>query len=972
MQFLFRRKIGTRMNEVLEKLDAVAAERAKFHLSEMAFLERPTEVAAAAATRETGSIMNKSQVYGREEDTAKIVDILVNQVNDNEEISILPVIGVGGLGKTTFAQLVYNDERVVRHFEKRIWVCVSDNFDVKTLLKAMIESWSESASDLVHLDTLQRRLWGVLNNKRYLLVLDDVWNEDQERWCELKKVVACGSTGSSIIVTTRLKKVADIMRTLPSHQLTGLSDENCWMLMRERAFSQEREEYPNLDAIGKKIANKCAGVPLAAKALGGLLRFKRDEKEWNYVKESEIWELPEETLILPALRLSYRHLPLALRPCFAYCAVFPKDSRIEKRELIFMWMAHGYISSRGALEVEDVGNEVCNELVLRSLLHYVPNPVTKKLDLIMHDLLHDLAISIMENKIPGRQVQRTNVGSAFDDKIRQVNLRKKIVAFPTSNQSEMDMSFILKNFSRLRVLDASKTRINEPLSAVGNLKHLRHLNLSGTEICSLPESLCSLWNLHVLNLDGCKNLEALPKKTRYLVNLRHLFLEDCDSLREMPSKIRELTNLVTLSQFVVGGGGRSDELEELQCSNLGGKLKLSHLERVKNPMDAKKANLAEKTNLRHLKLHWLWESMEEDIAIDEKVLEALEPHPNLETLDIKGFRGRCFPVWMSSSTLNKLVGIEITFCHKCLRLPQLGELPHLKTLTLYNMARLEYVIEEEEVVQSGSARRFASLETLYLRFLPEIKGFVKEQAATRSTEAFPNLEYLYVEGCSSLTLPPLSTFFKKLKILNCGILLAASLSKADLRNLTNLSVDFEENSVETCTITVEALQSLTNLKLLGICRAYANGLSLPEQGLQHLTALEELHIFKCRELEELPPEGFKHLGCLRKVYLRYLPKMVRVPKALRHLSSSLEYLSLTGLPQLSSLPDWLGDLTSLLTLGVYKCLNVASVPASIRGMPNLRCLTVRECPELERRCERETGADWHKISHIPHLQIGEQ
>ncbi|EYU23338.1 hypothetical protein MIMGU_mgv1a019519mg [Erythranthe guttata] len=818
MQLLFRRKIGTRMNEVLEKLDAVAAERAKFHLREMAFLERPTEVAAAASARETGSILNKSQVYGREEDTAKVVDILVNQVNDNEEISILPVIGVGGLGKTTFAQLVYNDERVVRHFEKRIWVCVSDNFDVKTLLKAMIESWSsESASDLVHLDTLQRRLWGVLNNKRYLLVLDDVWNEDQERWCELKKVVACGSTGSSIIVTTRLKKVADIMRTLPSHQLTGLSDENCWMLMRERAFGQEREEYPNLEAIGKKIANKCAGVPLAAKALGGLLRFKRDEKEWNYVKESEIWELPEEeTLILPALRLSYRHLPLALRPCFAYCAVFPKDSRIEKRELIFMWMAHGYISSRGALEVEDVGNEVCNELVLRSLLHYVPNPVTKKLDLIMHDLLHDLALSIMENKIPGRQVQRT----------------------------------------------------------MGNLIHLRHLNFSGTEICSLPESLCSLWNLHVLNLDSCKNLEALPKKTRYLVNLRHLFLEDCDSLREMPSKIRELTNLVTLSQFVVGGVGRGDELEELQRSNLGGKLKLSHLERVKNPMDAKKANLAEKTNLLHLKLHWLWESMEEDIAIDEKVLEALEPHPNLETLDIKGFRGRCFPVWISS--------------------------------------------------------------------------------------------------CSSLTLPPLSTFFKKLKILNCGILLAASLSKADLRNLTYLSVDFEENSVETCTITVEALQSLTNLKLLGICRAYANGLSLPEQGLQHLTALEELHIFKCRELEELPPEGFKHLSCLRKVYLRYLPKMVSVPKALRHLSSSLEYLSLTGLPQLSSLPDWLVDLTSLLTLGIYKCPNVASVPASIRGMTNLRCLTVRECPELERRCERETGADWHKISHIPHLQIGEQ
>ncbi|KAL9167286.1 hypothetical protein ABFS82_05G085500 [Erythranthe guttata] len=862
----------------------------------------------------------------------------------------------------------------------------------------MIESGGGSASDLMHLDTLQRVLWELLNNKRYLLVLDDVWNEDQEKWSELRNAMSCGSTGSSIIVTTRLKKVADIMGTLPPHYLKGLSNEHCWMLMRERAFGHEKEEFPSLEAIGMQIVNKCAGVPLAAKALGGLLRFKRTEKEWNYVKESEIWELPhEETLILPALRLSYHHLPLSLRQCFAYCAVFPKDTFIRKEELIFMWMAHGYISSKGALEVEDVGNGICNELVLRSLLQYVPH--TNNSTLIMHDLVHDLAQSIMENKVPGTQVQRTNFRSAVSSsKIRQVNLRKKFILFPTSNQPEMDMPLVLNNFLRLRILDASYTGIENLPYVVGNLKHLRHLNLSGSEIRSLPDSLCSLWNLHVLNLDGCRKLEALPKKMRYLINLRHLFLEDCESLTEMPSKIGELTSLRTLSLFIVGHN-KDSLLEELKCLKLGGKLRIRNLERVKNPMDAKKATLAEKENLRHLCLEWKPEntasksSEEEDIVRDEKVLEALESHPNLETLDIKGFRGRCFPVWMSNSTLEKLVGVYLKNCENCLHLPQLGELPHLKSLSLKNLARVEYILEDQSGNRSTSVQQFPSLETLYLTTLPKMKGLLKEQVTMGSAEAFPNLEELQILDCSSLKLPPLSSSLKKLKKLGCSSLTLASLSEVDLNTLTELFVDFKENTATS--ISIETLQSLTNLKKLEIYKA-CDELSIPEQGmraltslahlrikecdtlrcfpegwLRHLTALEELEIFECRELVELP-EGIKHLHNLKKVGLYKLPKLVGVPKALNHLSSSLLSLILSRLPELSSLPEWLGDMKSLQSLGIYQCPKVTSLPGSIRGMTNLRYLWIKKCPELEMRCQREKGEDWHKIAHIPHPEIGER
>ncbi|KAL7137584.1 hypothetical protein ABFS83_10G102700 [Erythranthe nasuta] len=455
----------------------------------------------------------------------------------------------------------------------------------------------------------------------------------------------------------------------------------------------------------------------------------------------------------------------------------------------------------------------------------------------------------------------------------------------------------------------------------------------------------------------------------------------------MPTKIGELTCLKTLSRFIVGCD-RGNGLEELQCLNLGGELGLHHLERVTNPMDAKKANLAEKTNLRHLKLYWQLRSGKENIDIDEKVLEALEPPPNLETLLIEGFRGRCFPVWMSNSTMKKVVRIDISSCESCMHLPQLGKLPHLKYLRLKNLARVEYIIEDQSGNPLRSVQQFPSLESLDLQYLDNLKGLLKEQVMTGSAEAFPNLEQLDILDCNSLIIPPLSLSLKKLKKLECDSLNLASLSK--LEAVTDLNVNFWNTF--TC-ITVETLQSLTNLKKLEILAA--DDMSLPEEGmralksltslyinycekltcwpqgwLRHLTALEELEIIECPEVVELPEEEVKYLKFLKKVNLHGLRKMEYLPKALQHLSSSLQHLYLNDLPQLSSLPDWLGDFTSLEVLTIIECPKVTSLPTRIRGMTNLQYLWIWKCPELERRCEKENGEDWQNIQHIPRLFIG--
>ncbi|XP_028052171.1 putative disease resistance protein RGA3 [Camellia sinensis] len=257
----------------------------------------------------------------------------------------------------------FNDERVKHHFDPKIWVYVSQYFDVKMVINATIESANGKRCKAVDLDSLQRRLHDMLKGKRYLIVLDDVWDEDPDKWDALKYSLACGSKGVSVIITTRLEKFASIMGTIPTHRLSFLSDEDCWFLFKQRPFRRRNEELPNLVAIRKEIMKKCGGEPLAAKSLGGLTRFKSEENEWIYVMESEIWNLlQDQNSILPVFRLIYFNLPLESRRCFAYCTIFTKGSSIEKEDLIHLRMANGYISCKGGRELEDIGDQIWNEL----------------------------------------------------------------------------------------------------------------------------------------------------------------------------------------------------------------------------------------------------------------------------------------------------------------------------------------------------------------------------------------------------------------------------------------------------------------------------------------------------------------------------------------------------------------------------------------------------------------------------------
>jgi hypothetical protein len=280
-----------------------------------------------------------------------------------------------------------------------------------------------------------------LQGKRYLLILDDVWNEDSEKWDSLRSCLLGinQNNGNNIIVTTRSNKVAQIMETIPRHELKKLSEDECWFIFKKKAFANERIPLtPDLEAIGRKIAKRCGGVPLAARVLGGMMCFKEDKSEWLSIQNSKTWDsMDDNNGVFPILKLSFDHLPTpSLKQCFAYCSIFPKDFVIEKKLLVQHWMAEGFLqpSQRNFSTMEDIGNKYFDFLLANSLFQDLKKDFYGDIrSCKMHDLVHDLALSISKSETLNLE------GNLGDDvsHIRRLSLISNGQTTPTIPLSKM-------------------------------------------------------------------------------------------------------------------------------------------------------------------------------------------------------------------------------------------------------------------------------------------------------------------------------------------------------------------------------------------------------------------------------------------------------------------------------------------------------------------------------------------------------
>ncbi|XP_017976188.1 PREDICTED: putative disease resistance protein RGA3 [Theobroma cacao] len=565
----FRFRMAHKIKKVTERFGQIAALKANFHLAERHY---DTRHLVMGLDRETHSFVQAADIIGRDEDKEKIIKTLMQDPTDGEGISVLPIVGIGGLGKTALAKLVYNDERVDRHFELKMWVCVSDDFDLKRLMIKIIKAaegldgnWSN-----MDLDQLQKVFRDCLDEKKYLLILDDLWNENPIKWDELKQLLVQGAKGSKIVVTTRSNHVAEIMGTISTHNLQGLSEKESLCLILQFASKKgEINQYQNLVKIGEEIVKKCNGVPLVLKTLGSLLLSKISEDDWKFVRDSDMWKLvQEENSIFPVLKLSYDQLPPYLKPCFAYLSVVPKDYELNDMEVIHFWMAHDLLHSSNENEdPEGIGRRYLNNLSSKSFFQdFDQNIVFQYFK--MHDLLHDLALLVAKNECsmvncfkqiiaPGiRHLCLENLdfleeqSSGFLDVDKLCHLRTfRLENMNDSSNSESFIKKCLSRFQNLRVLDLKGSSFEVLPKKVGSLKHLRYLNLHGnSKIKKLPNFICKLPCLQTLVLE-CEGIEELPKNMRYMINLRMLVI----STRQRSLSKNGLENLKSLRYLKIVG-----------------------------------------------------------------------------------------------------------------------------------------------------------------------------------------------------------------------------------------------------------------------------------------------------------------------------------------------------------------------------------------------------------------------------------
>ncbi|KAI4313468.1 hypothetical protein L6164_026449 [Bauhinia variegata] len=534
----------------------------------------------------------------------------------------------------------------------------------------------------------------------------------------------------------------------------------------------------------------------------------------------------------------------------------------------------------------------------------------------------------------------------------------------------------LMKFSSLRVLHMGNNMgLAKFPSSIINLKHIRYLNLSHSNFKTLPDSLCSLGYLQVLNLDDCRALEKLPNRMRCLGALRHLFLRRCTSLSSLPPNIGQLTCLRTLNIFTIGRK-KGFLLDELKHLNLKGELHIKHLERI-SVKDAKEVNLADK-DLHELLLSWGRNDESELQQNVEHIFEALKPNLKLKVLGVGGYKGVRFPQWMGNPCLDNLCSLYIADCKNCLQLPPLHKLPSLKGLTLHNINLLQYI--NDETCDGGVSRGMRSLEYMVLSDLPNLEGISKEEGE----QIFPRLYTLCINECPKLALPCLPSV-RVIVISRCSEFLLSSIHY--IHGLQSLWLCCEEELSsfqdailgELTYLTELHIYSCINLKILPIELSSLRALvelniencheleSLPEQVFQGLHSLQRLKVGWCNKLKFFS-DGFQYLSTLKELMIVSCPEVMILPETLRF-TSSLQSLHLYGLPNLTVLPDWLGSLTCLQSLEISDCPKLKCIPMGFQCISNLKYLNISASPELLRRCEVETGEDWQKIAHIPHVNL---
>ncbi|KAL0927184.1 hypothetical protein M5K25_001347 [Dendrobium thyrsiflorum] len=974
-----------RLNEVVQKLDKVSAEVTTFlHLLESTKQEQQVQQGELYKARETGSLP-RNDLIGRGKDKEFVMQWLRKPSNEHRgtdlyrNISLLSIVGHGGMGKTTLLQHVYEEDEITKEFDLKMWVCVSNNFDVKRVITDLLESLKMNRSPLDTLYALQKSLKSEIMSKKFFLVLDDIWAEEEEcdksKWENVLAPLSCGSLGSKILVTTRMDSAALIIAKVIKKKketltLQGLDEDECLQLLNTHAFAdvENLDDHKKLRFITGQIAKKLSGSPLAAKVMGGILNSNLDEMHWRKVLDCDIGIIKlGQNDIMPVLRLSYVYLPQPLQSCFTFCCIFPQDHEFDKDDLVRMWIALGFIQSsyNQGETLEDTGGRYFDILVKKSFFDKY-GAFYK-----MHDLLQELAQYVStqecfritcENELSYRipeTIRHLSIETNNLDVVRKLgkykNLHSLHLTCNANNQDFVDVLIeIFETLRTIRLLCISNQHLRMIPEAIGYLKHLRYLKINAmTTVARLPRSLSNLYHLMFIIYDGglCMRNDFLPKDLNNLFNLRYLKLP-WDDFRGMYG-IGKLKSLQMLNGFKVQNeiGYKIGELEHMNDLR---QLRIRLIKNVKDAEEACRAKIYQKRNLIDLSLEWNHIHVND---LDEKVLDNLQPHNSLKKLRIYSFMGVRSAIWMNN--INLISNLECIRLEECLEwqtLPPFGQLPFLKYLHLLNMPKAKLL--DNKFHGNGNACLFPSLKVLEIIKLEVLEAWFDAEAVAEGDCLFPCLTELYLRDCQNLQeLPFLPPKLKKLEIDNIGWKAFNWLQCASNGCIQELKITRNDELVS---FPIEAeqwfLQVSSSLHKLYFMKLKSLQ-SLPSS-LASLSSLKILHVRNAPQLQMLPkiPTSLEQLVLDELESLQCLPSSLSI--------SSLAILELKSIPLLNSLPDLPSSLRSMII-----CLeNLYCLPSCLPSLSYLQKISLSDTPHLQELPELPSSLCELKLTNLESLQ----
>nr|GMD04159.1 putative disease resistance protein RGA3 [Ipomoea batatas] len=976
-RFVMHRDIAKKIKELDSTLDRITKEKDQFKFD---YASSITHTSAASHSDQelmrvtTAFDIDASEIQGRKSDASALISKLLE--NSGEEVarngngpSVISIVGTGGIGKTTLAQLVFGDEQIKAHFDERVWICVSEPFDQIKIAKAIIESTTKSSTDLSQLHVLLEKIQSTLSGKRFLLVMDDVWTEQSAKWEPLKNSLKDGLPGSRILVTSRSERVARMMGSVHVHPLHLISDWEAWLLLSRIAFSGRREEdCEEVKDIGQKIAQRCKGLPLAARVMGSLLRLKDNKEDWQNVLDNKIWELEEVvTDLFPHLYLSYNDLTPEMKQCFSYCAIFPKDYKIEVDELIRIWMAQGYVMT------ESKGRELFGSLAMRSFFQDLKKDDMDSNIIIsckMHDIVHDFAQFLTKDECYSIGQHEDKVGfknlrhlQSWQNTGRNINLPSicdigKLRSFFAKELSHTQLTLDLFNgLKSVRVLILHGCELQKLPKKIGNLLHLRYIDLSLSDVNELPDAVCSLYNLQTLDLKSCMKFSRLPdgignlRQLRYidlswskvetlpdticsLENLQTLNLERCEQFSGLPNKIGDLNQL----RYINLRGSKVEKLPDTICSleNLQTLVleRCKHLSRLPEGIE----------NL--LKLRYIDLSFCEQVELLPKGIGNLI---NLRHLNISGTK-RLETMPQGIAKLTQLCSLsEFKVGKESSKLGYMEKLNQLKgELSISFLCDLNNAAADVEEAEKAELKNKKHIEELRLDFSPGVEVGKDVMEALKPPSELQTLKLI---GYGGSHFPSwITQSLDNLRILEIRMCLNCS-SLPPLGKLPSLE-----------TLLIEKMKELRYVgsEFLGV--AEVGGVAFPK--------LKRLHFERCLEWEEW--EDFKEeatiiiMPCITELVLNRCWKLKTVP---HHLLSRLESLKIEDCPGVSvgidalkpplelqtlefngyggsDFPSWITlSLHNLRILEIERCRNCSSLPP-LGKLPSLETLSIWSMTEL--------------------------